>query len=81
MDGYSQRSRLLVTRLTTPGYATGHGSTFQIHDAYSAIVQSLENLPELATFKIALWFQPSFSIQRREPGVGLEVRTQVKQCM
>src|ERR1700722_10240035 len=34
-------------------YGTGHGSTFQISLAYSAIERSLENLPELATFKSA----------------------------
>ena len=32
---------------------TGHGSTFQISLAYSAIERSLENFPELATFRIA----------------------------
>jgi ketosteroid isomerase-like protein len=32
----------------------GHGSTFQISAAYSAIVRSLENFPEPATFKMAL---------------------------
>ena len=33
---------------------TGHGCTFQISLAYSAMVRSLENFPEPATFKIAL---------------------------
>ena len=33
---------------------TGHGLTCQISAAYSAIVRSLENFPELATFRIAL---------------------------
>jgi hypothetical protein len=33
---------------------TGHGFAFQISDAYSAMVRSLENFPEAATFKIAL---------------------------
>jgi len=33
--------------------ATGHGSTFQMSAEYSAIVRSLENFPEPATFKIA----------------------------
>jgi hypothetical protein len=35
-------------------YATGHGLTFQISAAYSAMVRSLENFPEPATFRIAL---------------------------
>jgi hypothetical protein len=29
--------------------------------AYSAMVRSLENLPELATLRMALWAQPSGS--------------------
>src|SRR5277367_4143991 len=40
---------------------TGQGSAFQILAAYSAIVRSLENLPEPATFKIALRTQVSWS--------------------
>lgn len=42
---------------TVCGYAfsgTGHGCTFQMSAAYSAMVRSLENLPEPATFKMAL---------------------------
>src|SRR5262245_53765838 len=39
-------------------YATGHGFTCQMPAAYSAIVRSLENLPELATFRMALCAQP-----------------------
>src|SRR5690349_18384559 len=35
-------------------YVTGHGAASQISDAYWAIVRSLENLPEAATFRIAL---------------------------
>jgi hypothetical protein len=37
-----------------PFQDTGQGFAFQISVAYCAIVRSLENLPELATFKIAL---------------------------
>src|SRR5712672_1896077 len=33
---------------------TGQGLTFQIAAAYSAMVRSLENFPEPATFKMAL---------------------------
>src|SRR5262249_1379532 len=43
-------------------YATGHGLTFQMSAAYSAIVRSLENFPEPATFKIALRVQASESV-------------------
>ena len=39
-------------------YDTGHGSASQIPAAYSAMVRSLENLPEPATFRIALQAQP-----------------------
>ena len=34
-------------------YRTGHGSSFQMSAAYSAIVRSLENFPALATFRMA----------------------------
>src|SRR5512132_4587315 len=45
------RSILLLTN----GYwETGHAFAFQMSAAYSAIVRSLENFPELATFKIVL---------------------------
>src|SRR5262249_15615347 len=42
-------------------HTTGHGFARQISAAYSVIVRSLENLPELATFRMALrahasWF-------------------------
>jgi hypothetical protein len=42
-------------------YGTGHGLTSQISAAYSAMVRSLENLPEPATFRIALRVHPSGS--------------------
>lgn len=45
--------------LTMSRYDTGHGSTFQMSVAYSLIVRSLENLPELAIFRIALRAQSS----------------------
>src|SRR5580704_1952373 len=38
---------------------TGQGSTFQIPAAYSAIVRSLENFPEPATFNTAFFTQAS----------------------
>ena len=34
--------------------SAGHGSAAQMARAYSAIVRSLENLPELATFATTL---------------------------
>src|SRR5262249_376846 len=40
---------------------TGEGSARQISAAYSRIVRSLENRPELATFMIALRAQPPAS--------------------
>ncbi len=33
-------------------HSTGHGFTFQMPLAYSAMVRSLENLPELAMFRM-----------------------------
>ena len=42
-------------------YGTGHGVTFQIAAAYSAIVRSVENFPELATFKMAFLAQAFWS--------------------
>jgi hypothetical protein len=35
-------------------YSTAHGFAPQISAAYSAIVRSLENFPELATFAMTL---------------------------
>jgi hypothetical protein len=40
-------------------YGTGHGFTPQISLAYSAIVRSLENFPDAATFRMA--FRAHFS--------------------
>ena len=48
-------------KLVELSYGTGHGFAFQISAAYSAMVRSLENFPELATFKIALRAQASRS--------------------
>ena len=38
-------------------YGTGHGFTFHISAAYSRMVRSLENFPELAMFSTALRVQ------------------------
>jgi hypothetical protein len=43
------------------GYVTTQGFAFQIPAAYSAIVRSLENLPDAATLRIAFRAQPSRS--------------------
>ena len=40
----------------------GHGCAFQISFAYSAMVRSLENLPDAAMFRIALRVQASWSL-------------------
>src|ERR1700757_1091156 len=50
-----------ITRQRPGFYGTGHGFTFQISAAYSAIVRSVENFPELATFKMAFRAQASWS--------------------
>src|SRR3989441_12963211 len=42
-------------------HSTGHRFAFQMSAAYSALVRSLENFPEPATFKIALRAHPSKS--------------------
>src|SRR5262245_38895216 len=47
-----------------PHHDTGHGFTCQISEAYSAIVRSLENFPELATLRIALRAQAPGSAYR-----------------
>ena len=39
-------------------HTTGHGLTSQISAAYSAIVRSLENLPEPAMLRMAFRVQP-----------------------
>jgi hypothetical protein len=44
----------LRMRSTPLSYVRGQGSTFQISVAYSAMVRSLENFPDPATFRIAL---------------------------
>ena len=55
-----QLAHLLICHLTRAAhsrardYSTGHGFAFQISVAYSAMVRSLENFPEAATFKMAM---------------------------
>src|SRR5207247_7677405 len=61
---------------------TGHGFTCQMSDAYSAIVRSLENFPELATFRIALRAHASrsaYSAQRPASASRYEARS--ARCM
>ena len=47
-------------------HGTGHGFTFQMSAAYSAMVRSLENFPEPATFRIALRAQASGSAYKSQ---------------
>jgi hypothetical protein len=42
-------------------YGNGHGAAFQMSAAYSAMVRSLENFPDPATFRMALRAHPSES--------------------
>ena len=61
-------------------YGTGHGFAFQMSAAYSAIVRSLENFPEPATFRMALRAQASASAySSQQPLVRLEIGLQVRQ--
>ena len=52
-------------------YGTGHGSTFQMSAAYSAIVRSLENLPEQATLRSA----------RRDQASGSTKSASIRACV
>ena len=45
-------------------HVTGHGTTFQTAEAYSAMVRSLEKRPDPATFRIAMRVQASASEYR-----------------
>jgi hypothetical protein len=49
----SQASWRRLRPLVGPSHGTREGLAFQISAAYSAMLRSLENLPELATFRIA----------------------------
>ena len=60
-DGVAPCRAASAMRRIRRAQGTGHGFAFQISAAYSAIVRSLENLPEPATFRIALRAQPSGS--------------------
>ena len=59
---HPRRGRLhQIQRIFTRFYVTGHGFACQISWAYSAMVRSLENFPDAATFKTALRTQASGS--------------------
>src|SRR4029077_8726099 len=60
-DEFDQFLSHVRQNFVSPFYETGHGIAFQISDAYSRIVRSLENLPEPATFRMALRVQASGS--------------------
>jgi hypothetical protein len=49
----SREDRDPASSVTVAAYGTGQGSTRQLSEAYSAMVRSLENLPEWPTFRIA----------------------------
>ena len=67
-------------RLVGFPHATGHGLACQISLAYSAIVRSLENFPDAATFRIALRAQAcGIGVQTDQPRVRLEIGRQVGQ--
>src|SRR6516165_1704224 len=58
------RNRRGLFRVVNHGvlhHGTGHALTCQMSAAYSPIVRSLENFPELATFRMALRAQASGS--------------------
>jgi len=45
--------------MNTLRYGTGQGAAFQMSALYSLMVRSLENIPELATFRMAMCAQAS----------------------
>src|SRR5690606_19379201 len=49
---------------THGAHGTGHGAASQISLAYSAMVRSLENFPDAATFRMAVSAQPAGSVYR-----------------
>ena len=55
-------SPVVDSAIDRASYGTGHGLASQISAAYSAMVRSLENLPEAATFRIALRAHPFGSV-------------------
>src|SRR5271166_4096063 len=60
----------------------GHGLTFQISAAYCAIVRSLENFPEPATFRMALrahWSESAYAAVSCASAVRYEFRS--AKCM
>lgn len=59
-----KNDRIDFVRDWTQRHSTGQGPTPQISDAYCPIVRSLENFPQLATFRIAFWANRSGSSTR-----------------
>jgi hypothetical protein len=55
----SSAARHATARHATGRHRTGHGRASQTSAAYWAIVRSLENFPELATFRMAVRVQAS----------------------
>ena len=69
------------TRCADPDHPTAHDFACQISVAYWAILWSLENFPEPATFRIASLARPSvlIGVQRGQPLVRLEIGFKVGQ--
>ena len=59
-DGAARGQRAAAHGAASYG-STGTGCTFQISLLYSAMLRSLENFPEPATFRMALYAHPSGS--------------------
>src|SRR5262249_4490605 len=89
VDEHGQRRRLACQRRDHLGFFrvvdhrrlhhdTGHGFTCQMSEAYSAIVRSLENLPEPATLRMALRAHAAgsaYSAPRRASASRYEARS------
>lgn len=63
-------------------YGMGHGSAFQMSRAYSAMVRSLENFPELATFRMALRaHSPGFAYNAPAASCDRQYEVRSAKCM
>src|SRR5208337_2995716 len=63
-------------------YGMGHGSAFQMSRAYSAMVRSLENFPELATFRMALRaHSPGFAYNAPAASCARQYEVRSARCM
>ena len=80
-DGQGQERPGPGGQAQRPVYETGHGLASQISAAYSAIVRSLENLPERGDVqdRLARPRRPGRAYSCAQPSVGFQVRPQVGQ--